>query len=484
MIDRIAGLGGRLRRRRDPVAQPRRLSRRERELRQRRLLYAGIALVTALLLLLLGGGALYEFVIRPRQVLATVNGQEIRRGDYWKVRRYSLISQIQQYQFFAAQNPQYAQFIQQLQQDLRGYKDAPVDPTTLNQMIDDVVLQQRMGELGVSLTPEEVRAYAVESLAPVPVNSPTPSPTVNPTAAFWSSLTATARAVSPTAPATPGTPDRPAAPGTPGPATPDIASTPATPAAAATPTTPATPGTPRATPEPSATPNREEALATATATYGEYLGVLEDEAGMSREDYLRLVARPQLARQRVQDRLTGDIRDVQPQVHAAHILLATRDGAEAARAAVVGGRDFAEVAREQSTDTATAPNGGDLGWFPRGVMVNAFEEAAFALPVGEISQPVQTRFGWHIIKVLERDDARPLTEETLRSLREGAVQKWLDAQRESSTITTILPATPTPAREQFEPPPSAPPTPAPPPPPTPSPGSPPAPAAPTPTGAP
>ncbi|MGN6363091.1 MAG: peptidylprolyl isomerase, partial [Thermomicrobiales bacterium] len=167
--------------------------------------------------------------------------------------------------------------------------------------------------------------------------------------------------------------------------------------------------------------------------------------------------------------LDGQIQPVQPQVHAEHILLATEDGAKQARDEITSGKkSFETVAKEESTDTTTAPNGGDLGWFPRGVMVKEFEDTAFNLQPGDISQPVHSKFGWHIIKVLEKDDNRPLTIQMLQNLKDGAFQKWLDDQKAASKITTTLPATPTPAPSPFEAPPGAPPTPVPTPLPTPN----------------
>jgi len=219
-----------------------------------------------------------------------------------------------------------------------------------------------------------------------------------------------------------------------------------------------------------ATPNREEALATATASYGTFVKNLKDSTGMSRDDYIRLIARPELAKQKATDLLSGQIKDVQPQIHAYHILVATEDGAKQVRTSVTtDGKNFQDVAKAQSTDTTTAPNGGDLGWFPRGIMVKEFEDAAFALQPGQISEPVKTKFGWHVIMVAERADDRPLTEETLKSLKDGAFTKWLDGQKTSATIKINAPATPTPASSQFEAPPGAPPTPVPTPVPTPTP---------------
>jgi len=69
---------------------------------------------------------------------------------------------------------------------------------------------------------------------------------------------------------------------------------------------------------------------------------------------------------------------------------------------ILAGEDFAEMAKDYSEDKASAVNGGDLGWFKKGMMVPAFEEAAFSLKPGEISDPVKTQFGWHLIKVTDR----------------------------------------------------------------------------------
>lgn len=82
--------------------------------------------------------------------------------------------------------------------------------------------------------------------------------------------------------------------------------------------------------------------------------------------------------------------------------------AQRVRAEIAGGADFAEVARRESADSVSARQGGDLGTFGRGQMVQAFDEAVFSLPIGQVSEPVQTQFGYHIIQVQERtgDEAR------------------------------------------------------------------------------
>ena len=89
----------------------------------------------------------------------------------------------------------------------------------------------------------------------------------------------------------------------------------------------------------------------------------------------------------------------EPEVHARHILLPTEDDAKAALKRVKAGEDFAKVATELSKDPGG--EGGDLGWFTKDRMVPEFADAAFKMKPGEISDPVKTQFGWHIIKVEE-----------------------------------------------------------------------------------
>ncbi|TYP59949.1 peptidylprolyl isomerase [Thermosediminibacter litoriperuensis] len=94
------------------------------------------------------------------------------------------------------------------------------------------------------------------------------------------------------------------------------------------------------------------------------------------------------------------------QVRARHILVEDEEKANEIIAKLKSGEDFAELAKQYSTDTATKEKGGDLGFFGSGDMVKEFEEAAFSLKVGEISSPVKTQYGYHIIKVEEIKEAQ------------------------------------------------------------------------------
>lgn len=88
------------------------------------------------------------------------------------------------------------------------------------------------------------------------------------------------------------------------------------------------------------------------------------------------------------------------ELHALHILVKTEQDAFSLLYDINRGKDFAEVARAKSL-CPSGKKGGDLGWFGRGQMVKEFESAAFALKPREVSKPVKTQFGWHIIKVVE-----------------------------------------------------------------------------------
>src|SRR5439155_9512266 len=111
------------------------------------------------------------------------------------------------------------------------------------------------------------------------------------------------------------------------------------------------------------------------------------------------------------------------QVRASHILLKTEGKDEAAVKAKIeellkqarGGADFAELARKNSEDEGSAKNGGDLDYFQRGRMVAEFDQAAFAMQQGQVSDPVKTQYGYHIIKLV---DKKPATTKTLAEVRQ------------------------------------------------------------------
>jgi len=95
-----------------------------------------------------------------------------------------------------------------------------------------------------------------------------------------------------------------------------------------------------------------------------------------------------------------------------------------------GGADFDELALEADPVTL-----GDLGWVPRGYLLDArIEEIAFDLTVGEHSDVIATDVGFHIVRVLERDPARPLSPDAILVLQEQALKKWIEEQRQQADV--------------------------------------------------
>ena len=102
------------------------------------------------------------------------------------------------------------------------------------------------------------------------------------------------------------------------------------------------------------------------------------------------------------------------EVNARHILVKTEDEARAVIADLKKNGDFAKIAKEKSTDTGSGANGGDLGWFTPGMMVPPFAQAVAKLDKGQISEPVQTPFGWHVILLEDVRDATPPSMDELK----------------------------------------------------------------------
>ena len=192
------------------------------------------------------------------------------------------------------------------------------------------------------------------------------------------------------------------------------------------------------------------------------------QRGQTLQDYkdsLRLGIERQLVNALLQDEIVGTIEptddellsyleaniaryDTEEEIQAAHILVADLETALEVRTRIDAGEDFVALAAEYSTDAANKDNGGDLGWFGRDRMVDEFRDAAFALEVGEISQPVQTQFGYHIIQLNDRREAHTptvdeirdeLTTDYLGEERTDRFEAWYEGVLEDSEVDVTLP---------------------------------------------
>ena len=124
------------------------------------------------------------------------------------------------------------------------------------------------------------------------------------------------------------------------------------------------------------------------------------------------------------------------QVHASHILVETEETGQEVLDKLAEGEEFAALAAEYSTDPGSKDQGGDLGWFPRDAMVPEFGEAAFSLEPGEISDLVQTSFGYHIILVHEKGE-QELDDALYEQRQQQQFQTWFEAQRAEASIERL-----------------------------------------------
>jgi peptidyl-prolyl cis-trans isomerase C len=175
------------------------------------------------------------------------------------------------------------------------------------------------------------------------------------------------------------------------------------------------------------------------------LAYLEDRA--LRSTYFAQQIATEITPATIQAAYQDYVKSFQPQdeIHARHILVKTKEEADAIETQLKGGAKFEDLAKAKSTDTGSAANGGDLGFFGHGQMVKPFEDAAFALKVGEVSQPIQTQYGWHIIRVDETRKTQPAPfEQVAQQLQQQVLFKTFDdavAKLKKATTVDIPDAT-------------------------------------------
>jgi parvulin-like peptidyl-prolyl isomerase len=158
---------------------------------------------------------------------------------------------------------------------------------------------------------------------------------------------------------------------------------------------------------------------------------------MTMEEF-RAAVRAQLLSAAMFEKVTASVPTSAEQVHARHILLEKEEEARELLSQLQGGGDFAALAKLYSQDESTREQGGDLGWFPRGLLAPEVEEAAFALEPGQVSAAVHSQFGYHIIQLLEKEADRPLSAEMLHSLKAQTFRRWMQEQRETATIERFV----------------------------------------------
>ncbi|MBM7659932.1 foldase protein PrsA [Bacillus mesophilus] len=150
--------------------------------------------------------------------------------------------------------------------------------------------------------------------------------------------------------------------------------------------------------------------------YGDQFPMLLQQSGFKSEEQLKQTMKVGLLQEKLamkdievtDEEIQEHYDALKPEIQASHILVADEETAKEVKQKLDEGAAFEKLVEEYSTDAGTVPAGGDLGFFGTGVMDPAFEEAAYALEVGEISGPVQSQFGFHIIKLTDKKQLDPL----------------------------------------------------------------------------
>jgi len=404
------------------------LARLERErIMRRRLLFGAIGVVVVVLVLI-AYGILDQTVLRMNKTVAQIGDQKVSLGEYQDEVRFTRFVYLDQLKSMAG-NSFYLQFFgtyyQQIQNSLLPSGATTLGKDVLDNLIDDKIIAMEAEARGITVTDEEIQSKKQAYFAFYPGGTPTPVPTVaifptatlNATQEAWLPPTLTPT-VAPTL--DPNTPTVTA--------TATLAPT-APPDANATPTITPTSG-PTMTPFPTATPYTEEGY---QGVLQDYLNDLKSVNYSSKQ--LDSYFYRQALREKVLAAVTADVARDSEYVWARHILVATAEDAQSVLDRLNNGEEWVKLASTLSQDYSNKDQGGDLGWFTTGAMVAEFEDAAFALQIGQISQPVQSQFGYHIIQLLGRE-TRPSTDAEYQSKQNAAFTEWLTEKRTELNVQT------------------------------------------------
>ncbi len=405
------------------------VAREARERRERNIVYIVSAVVIIAVLGLVLYGIVDQNFLKARRPVATVNDEKITISEYQgqtRLARYNLIQSAQRLyqlaQIMGNDPSSQASVANQLQSIDGQLFPQAIGRQIIDQLVDGLLIKQEASRLGITVSEDEVNKELEEVFGFYRLGTPTPTVThVLPKTSTLSPLQESLIPSTPTSSASLSP-------------TSEITSTEIVEdntqflESSITPTNELTP-TLTATTGPTATPFTQQAF---EEIYQDAIANLSEEYGISESD-LKRGFEDHLYSGKILDVITKDIECTQEQVWALHILIDEEVLAKNIKTRLDEGEDWSLMATTYSTDTSNKDKGGDLGWFGQGVMVPEFEQAAFKLEVGETSEPIETDFGFHIIRILGHEE-RPLTEDACQSIRSEKFQEWLAELRENSNI--------------------------------------------------
>jgi peptidyl-prolyl cis-trans isomerase D len=427
------------------------LAREQREAKQRRIVLSITIVIGVIVLGLVAYGLIENLIIRPNKTVAKVGETTIKVSEFEsrvEYKRVQMLNQAYQYYMLYQQFGSYGQSFLQTAQNYATQLTQPVSLASdvLDEIIEGIIIREEAEKRGITLSQEEIDKAIQSSFGFFPERTYTPTvtatiestPTYSETQLALVTLTST-----PTETVTPSeTPET-----TPTPSE-DVESTDNDNAPTEssveeeainssdisddTPTPNLSPTitlTPTITPTPTlyTTEMFNENIEEFNKSYSTYDFNIDD---------LRAIYETQLLGDKLTEVITEDMIPVEEQVWARHILVETEEEAQKILSELESGQDFHKLAAEYSTDESNKDDGGDLGWFNRDTMVSEFTEVAFNLEIGEISDPVETSFGYHIIQVIGKREHQ-IPPEDFEQDKQEAFNNWLEQQRNARNDIVI-----------------------------------------------
>jgi parvulin-like peptidyl-prolyl isomerase len=354
------------------------LAQKQKEERQKKIIIIATISVLVIVFGLVVYGVLDRYVLKPQKTVLELEGFSINANEFEQQARWlrrSKIMEVDQILSTVQQLGGTPEVFNYFEESLQTAVSDLQQPLILGQQVlqalsQDLILRVEAEKMGIEISEEEVDRSIEEAFGYYAEGTPTPAATLPPTN-------------TPEAETEDSAPD------------------------------------PTATPLLKPTEYTEELF---SENFQEFLDSIKND-GIT-EETVRSIVEMSLIRQKLNEMVTADVDRVAEQVHIQHILVEDEETALEVLQKLDDGEVFSDLAQEYSIDEASKTEGGDLGWFSRGAMVETFEEAAFSLEVGEISQPVETDFGFHILESLGKEE-RDLNDNAYQQIQNQYWNEWL-----------------------------------------------------------
>ncbi len=378
------------------------LARAERERIQSRWLLGVIIAIAVIAIGILVYGWIDSAYIQPKQTVVTVNEDTITRGEFQgrvRIHQRELLGQLNSYtqmeQLFAS-DPQTLATIQELQNQIRTQLAYPelVGQEVIYEMTRETLIRQEAEKKGIHVLPEEIERQIQQSFGFYPEGTPTPFPTPTPDATRVAAIAAASEATAEPSP---------------------------------TSTLPQTP-------IPTATPYVLEAY---EVDYAQFVDSLNDFKISEADFYAYIEA--QLLEEKVREQFEPEIERVAEHVLIQHILVFDEEIAQEALEQLESGDAWDDVVLEYSEDQSSRESSGDLGWKTLDDLVRILGQmgfAAFSAPVNEVVGPIESQYGWHLLRVVDRQD-REISDAAYQEAVDNAFEGWIDDLTTEAEIIVV-----------------------------------------------